>query len=843
MKRKTNLFPFWVLCAVLLIFGRPAASQVSYATAGTEFMFCVPDYYQHYYTNNEDMYLLVSSHYTTQFTVSVAGLNYQRTYSIQKNSVLEIELPNMGVAVNMEVAHDTTFHIQSDHPISVTLRRYPQVTGAGMMTILPVISTGKEYHISGYHNDSNRTGMPTIVGITAFCDNTPIEITTTDTSHTGQFIPNKTVTIMLNAGESYQFRNMVFLDSNYHVGDLAGTFIQALGNPDQKIAVTVHSFDYAGPCCADNMYEMMVPDRYADTLFLDFPDTRHTIYSYRVLATENSTNIWVNQKPGALINPGEFYQFNDSVAVKIRADKPVHVYRIVKGSLPDTFHLSDPELVRLEPINNLITRAVILPQERPFYGRWRNVNVIQVFTRKGDHKGVILDGLNQQHQFQPFPPDPDWYIARIKVDTFEHWIQSDKPFFGFYHFSTVHGTLVQQLGGGSHYDFLFVKDSLPSQDTVIACRFPHTYGAKLQADEYLWSNGQTQRNAQLPKAGTYWVRQRLYGACDTLEHTDTLEVVYDSLWYEAQMGPSVCPHDSTWVNLSGNYKKLLWQDSSDWVSRFIIPDSSYHYRMLIGNCWFEDSVFSESLPAPELFALDPVEVCDSGKLNLALGVSDTNHQFQWKPEQHFIYGNTDTPTVLIKEPFTAYLVTTNHLGCERVDSLPIGLATPDSSYSLNSEGWLACEQASIQLSIYHDDLASAEWHLGSTILEGEEVFMEGPPNTTWQGEVYVRYGDFCRDTIPFLIELDSMIIAEAVNAFTPNGDGLNDRFHPLKDPALHRCSDFQIYSRWGNLVFESTEQQRYWEGMVHGKPATDGTYFYIVKYADAEYKGSLTLVR
>ena len=68
------------------------------------------------------------------------------------------------------------------------------------------------------------------------------------------------------------------------------------------------------------------------------------------------------------------------------------------------------------------------------------------------------------------------------------------------------------------------------------------------------------------------------------------------------------------------------------------------------------------------------------------------------------------------------------------------------------------------------------------------------------------------------------------NAFTPNGDGLNDCFgidHKIRDslPFL----DFAIYDRWGNQVFYSTNEFDCWDGTYKGRPADQANYVYYLR--------------
>jgi gliding motility-associated-like protein len=66
------------------------------------------------------------------------------------------------------------------------------------------------------------------------------------------------------------------------------------------------------------------------------------------------------------------------------------------------------------------------------------------------------------------------------------------------------------------------------------------------------------------------------------------------------------------------------------------------------------------------------------------------------------------------------------------------------------------------------------------------------------------------------------------NAFTPNGDGKNDVLRPLIFGILKKYR-FQIFNRWGQKVFESTQLQQGWDGQTSGNPIS-GTFVWTCQY-------------
>lgn len=82
------------------------------------------------------------------------------------------------------------------------------------------------------------------------------------------------------------------------------------------------------------------------------------------------------------------------------------------------------------------------------------------------------------------------------------------------------------------------------------------------------------------------------------------------------------------------------------------------------------------------------------------------------------------------------------------------------------------------------------------------------------------------------------------NAFTPNGDGLNDLFG-VKGEGIDDLHVL-VYDRWGEVIFESTEGEDQWDGSFKGRPVQQGTYVYQV-FARGDKPlsrtGSVTLIR
>lgn len=83
------------------------------------------------------------------------------------------------------------------------------------------------------------------------------------------------------------------------------------------------------------------------------------------------------------------------------------------------------------------------------------------------------------------------------------------------------------------------------------------------------------------------------------------------------------------------------------------------------------------------------------------------------------------------------------------------------------------------------------------------------------------------------------------NAFTPNGDGLNDKWEIITFDEYENAT-VEVYNRWGQRIYSGTgKNYTPWNGTYNGKPVTPGTYVYLVNLKNGKplLKGTLNLIR
>lgn len=92
---------------------------------------------------------------------------------------------------------------------------------------------------------------------------------------------------------------------------------------------------------------------------------------------------------------------------------------------------------------------------------------------------------------------------------------------------------------------------------------------------------------------------------------------------------------------------------------------------------------------------------------------------------------------------------------------------------------------------------------------------------------YSEYNCSADDTLVF-DKIEQCCLFSYPNAFTPNGDGINDGWHPV----TYGNVDFyllSVYNRWGQRIFVSSDPKEKWDGNFLGKPCDVGNYHYLLK--------------
>lgn len=137
-----------------------------------------------------------------------------------------------------------------------------------------------------------------------------------------------------------------------------------------------------------------------------------------------------------------------------------------------------------------------------------------------------------------------------------------------------------------------------------------------------------------------------------------------------------------------------------------------------------------------------------------------------------------------------------------------------------------------------DDVMS--YNVYFTPVEGDTMFLIRSLNSNsdttithnYNGSVAGCYVVTAIDSVQYGNESDSSNTVcfdncpeyELPNVFTPNGDGTNDLFHPIFPYKYVESIELEIYNRWGQVIFNTTDPDINWDGkhQESGEPVSDG---------------------
>ena len=131
---------------------------------------------------------------------------------------------------------------------------------------------------------------------------------------------------------------------------------------------------------------------------------------------------------------------------------------------------------------------------------------------------------------------------------------------------------------------------------------------------------------------------------------------------------------------------------------------------------------------------------------------------------------------------------------------------------------------------------------------GPFKYAKMPGEKTYIIKLSISNAPGCTDTASAHIIVVGNCNIVVPTAFTPNNDGKNDYLFPANAFAADNLV-FRVFNRFGQLVFESKDWQRKWDGNVNGQPQGSGTYVwslvYTLRSSERKYsfKGTTQLIR
>jgi len=275
------------------------------------------------------------------------------------------------------------------------------------------------------------------------------------------------------------------------------------------------------------------------------------------------------------------------------------------------------------------------------------------------------------------------------------------------------------------------------------------------------------------------------------------------------LGPDrkICAGTSAFLDAGPNCDSIFW-NTGDTTRRINLKQSGQYYVTVSKfGCRGSDTVNINLYPLTPVKLKPDTTICQGEKYILNPG---SNYK-------SLIWNTGDTTSTLTVNKAGQYWVhTVDTNNCAGADTVTITMK-PAINVRLVHDT-MVCSKASL---ILHATVSGATylWQDGS---------MDSLLTVTIPGVYWVRVSrDSCAVQDTSLVH-DCSTLVFFPGAFSPNGDGLNDFFHPI-GPLLTNFT-LKIFDRWGQQVFMTNNQETGWDGSFKGSPCPMGVYSYIATY-------------
>jgi len=364
-------------------------------------------------------------------------------------------------------------------------------------------------------------------------------------------------------------------------------------------------------------------------------------------------------------------------------------------------------------------------------------------------------------------------------------------------------------------------------DITICNQRPLILDSKISTNGALfkWQDGSTNSTLAVNKTGEYWVEVTL-GTCVT---RDSIVVTYSEISSISLGEDKVeCEGDEVILDVTFPGATYLWQDNSTQPIYTVTKSGLYWVTVSKDGCVKLDSVNIIFSTTPVVDFGNDTLICSTD--SLILDATFSNASYRWQN------GSRNAKMLILKTG--TYSVTANVGRCSAADTINVTfIKAPKLNFGEDKVMCFGDDHVIYLEPNYVDYL----WQDGS---EKSRYIIEDP------GTYSVYASNICgtdSDTIRIdyrNCECDIFM----PNAFSPNGDGHNEQFG-----TTYECTyvnyKFQIYNRWGQLLFETRNQDQKWDGTFGGKMSPPGNYIYSIKYSlkpdglFEEFSGSFLLIR
>ncbi len=293
---------------------------------------------------------------------------------------------------------------------------------------------------------------------------------------------------------------------------------------------------------------------------------------------------------------------------------------------------------------------------------------------------------------------------------------------------------------------------------------------------------------------------------------------------------------SVTVNLTKGAQpyRYLWStgDTTNSISNLIA--GNYHILIKDTNDCYADTVaIVPENPEVPLINLNDTTICSGYSVTLNAATNISGGIYKWSPD------NQTTQAITVTPPNTAvYSVMYSVAGCVAKDTVTVSVK-PSPHALIHMQSHLIMEGDSVLITASGG--LSFFWNNG---LLSDIILMKPKADTVYC--VYVSNNNGCYDTACVDIVVKGYSTLYVPNAFTPNGNGLNDVFH-VYSTNIEKFN-MLIYNRWGNLLFETNDVNKAWDGRFNDELVPEGIYVYSIQamgYDKVFHRklGSVTVLR
>jgi RHS repeat-associated protein len=358
--------------------------------------------------------LFITSPTTTTGTVTVPGIGYTRTFSVQANSVTAVSVNNLASLDSSDLVETLGIHVTAQDPVTVYgLSDLVFTTDAFLG--LPTDALGTEYVALGYRNGA--TGLRgTQFALVAANDATTVTIT--PSVAVGGRAARVPYTVTLNQGQTYQLRT----EEPGESFDLSGTIITS----DKPVAVfgghksgnVPHNVPFA-----NHLVEQLPPTSTWGRYFVTTQfATRLKGDTFRFVAARDRTRVYVNGARVATLDRGQLHEQILTGPAYIISDQPILVAQYANGSEYDKVN-GDPTMMIVPPYEQFGTNYTVATAAARF-----NVNYVNVVAPTRAVGSVTLDGaIIPPASFTPVGTS-GFSGAQVQIGLGTHNLSGPEPF-------------------------------------------------------------------------------------------------------------------------------------------------------------------------------------------------------------------------------------------------------------------------------------------------------------------------------------------------------------------------------------------------------------------------------